>query len=253
MAVGSSRAPGARLDRRDRAAVAVLRRAADAGGAGRAGGGADRARAAGGRGGADRAGTGLDGGGGEIRGRGPDAARVAIPDAVAAAQALWKLAKAGTPEALAAIGAGADHADWRVRRLSAGLVRRYASPNRADVLGRLAADPVPAVRIEAVRGLAPERIAPAIEALAATDAVHDDHVRYEMASVLARHLDVAVLRRILVSTDDSVQRLAECAIDIAAYERTPRHEAAIAALLDPRRWPPRSARARRRRSTGCST
>lgn len=167
-----------------------------------------------------------------LRYRGPDAAGAAMPDAVAAAQSLWKLAQAGTPEALAEIGAGADHADWRVRRLTAGLVRRYASPNRADVLSRLAADPVPAVRIEAVRGIAPERIAPAIEALAATDAVRDDHVRYEMASVLARHLDVVVLRRLLASRDADVQRLGECTIDIAAYERTPGHEAAVAALLD---------------------
>lgn len=164
--------------------------------------------------------------------RGKDTAGTVPPEPVAAARTLWKLARGGTPEALAAIGAGAADADWRVRRLTAGLVRRYASPSRAEVLDRLAADPVPAVRIEAVRGLAPERIAAAIESLAATEAVHDDHVRYEMASVLARHLDVAVLRRILASGDADVQRLAECTIDIAAYEKTPGDAAALVALLD---------------------
>ena len=168
-----------------------------------------------------------------LRYRGKDATAPAVPEPVAAAQAIWKLARAGTPEALAAIGGGGStHADWRVRRLTAHLVRRYAAPNRAAVVDRLLADPVPAVRIEAIRGLDPAKIPAAIHALAATDAVRDDHVRYEMAAVLARHLDEAVLRRLLANTNDDVQRLAECAIDIAAYEKTPDHAAALAALLD---------------------
>lgn len=164
--------------------------------------------------------------------RGKDAAGTVPPAPVAAARSLWKLALAGTPEAPAAIAAGTTHADWRLRRLTAHLARRYPVVDRAAVFDRLANDPEPAVRIEAIRGLEPGRIPAAIEALAATDAVRDDHVRYEMASVLARHLDDGVLRRLLASKDDDVQRLAECTIDIAAYEKTPGHAAALVALRD---------------------
>jgi putative heme-binding domain-containing protein len=167
-----------------------------------------------------------------LRYRGKDAAGAALPESVAATRALWKLAIAGTPEVPAAIGAGTTHADWRLRRLTAHLARRYLVADRAAVLDRLADDPEPAVRIEAIRGLEAGRIPAAIELLAATDAVRDEHVCYEMASVLAWHLDDAVLRRLLASTDDDVQRLAECTIDIAAYEKTAGNAAALAALLD---------------------
>ena len=167
-----------------------------------------------------------------LRYRGKDAAGPAPPEPVAAARALWKLARTGTPEALAAIGEGGTHADWQVRRLTAHLVRRYDASDRAAVVEGLLDDPEPAVRIEAIRGLDPQRIPAALEALAATDAVRDEHVRYEMAAVLARHLDATVLRRLLASPDDDVQRLAECTVDIAAYEKTPDHAPALAALLD---------------------
>lgn len=150
---------------------------------------------------------------------------------IGAAMALWTLARIGTPDAFAAVSAGAAHADWKVRRLAANLVRRFDAAGREQVGERLAADANLAVRIAAARAVeSPDRGRSMLAALAATPAVDDDHLRYELASLMARRLDPPTLRRLLASDDENVRHLAELVIDIASYEKVDGYEEAIQEL-----------------------
>jgi putative heme-binding domain-containing protein len=152
---------------------------------------------------------------------------------LASATALWTLARIGTPEAKAALAAGAAHGDWKVRRLSLQLMRRHTTPDLAAVAGRLAQDADPAVRLEAIRGLTdPAAARSALAAVADTSAVDDDHLRYELAWLMARNVDRPTLHRLLGSQSEPVRRLGELVIDISAYEKFPGYELALEELGD---------------------
>jgi putative membrane-bound dehydrogenase-like protein len=150
-----------------------------------------------------------------------------------AANALWALARIGTDQSRAAIAAGADHPDWRVRRLAAILARRYQVPSAASLASRLAQDPDPAVRIAAVQlESEPTKARDALVAALQYGAAADPHLRYEAAWWLARYADAATLHR-LVQADDSDLRLAGLiAIDVACYENLATKPDALGVLAD---------------------
>lgn len=150
-----------------------------------------------------------------------------------AAMALWTLTRIGTAEAHAALAANATHADWKVRRLAVHLMRRSAAPDLPTVAATLAHDADPAVRFEAIRGLTdPAAIRAALTAAADTPAIDDNHLRYELASLMAHNLDRPTLHRLLNSETDAARQLGEIVIDIAAYEKLAGYELALEELRD---------------------
>jgi putative heme-binding domain-containing protein len=159
--------------------------------------------------------------------------RAGSGEPLGAAMALWTLVRIGTAEAKSALAAGAAHTDWKVRRLAVHLMRRAAAAELPTVAARLVQDADPAVRLEAIRGLAdPAAVRAALAATADTAAVDDDHLRYELAALMARNLDRPTLHRLLISDADAVRRLGELVIDIAAYEKFPGYELALEELRD---------------------
>jgi putative heme-binding domain-containing protein len=159
--------------------------------------------------------------------------RAAAGEPLGAAFALWTLSRIATPEARAALAAGAAHPEWKVRRLAVQLLRRHAAAELPAVAERLARDADPAVRLEAIRGLAdPAAVRAALAAMAGTSAVDDDHLRYELAWLMARDVDPPTLRSLLAADSDAVRRLGELVIDIAAHEKFPGYERALAELRD---------------------
>ncbi|MFM8891749.1 MAG: hypothetical protein ACKOTB_09045, partial [Planctomycetia bacterium] len=58
------------------------------------------------------------------------------------------------------------------------------------------------------------------------------HLRYELAWLMARDVDRPTLHRLLASDSESLRRLGELVIDIAAYEKFPGHERALEELRD---------------------
>ena len=142
----------------------------------------------------------------------------------------------GTPEARAAIAAGAKHADWKVRRLAVNLLRHYQINGAADVAQNLLKDPDPAVRLEAALSTArdPEqRVSTIRENLMGVlqDGVAADrHLRYEAAWHLAKFADVSGLGQLLSSEDADVRLAGLIAIDVACYENFPSKQMALQAL-----------------------
>jgi putative membrane-bound dehydrogenase-like protein len=148
-----------------------------------------------------------------------------------AANALWTLLRIGTPEALAALAAGAAHPDWRVRRLAINLLRRYHVPQAEEVAQRLAKDEDPAVRVEAALALAgSEKIRAALVAALRHGAAKDAHLRYEAAWHLARHADEISLHKLLTDADEDVRLAGLIAIDMACYENFSSKKTALAGL-----------------------
>ena len=159
--------------------------------------------------------------------------RAGSGEPLGAAMALWTLTRIGTAEARAALAAGAAHADWKVRRLALHLMRRSAAPDLPTVAVKLVQDAEMAVRLEAVRGLTdPAAIRAALAVAADTPAIDDDHLRYELASLMARNLDRPTLHSLLTSESDDVRRLGELIIDIAAHEKFPGYELALEELRE---------------------
>ncbi|WP_197442454.1 DUF7133 domain-containing protein [Lignipirellula cremea] len=148
-----------------------------------------------------------------------------------AANALWTLVRIGTPASQRAISRGAKHSDWRIRRLTAGLVRRYDLSEADDVALSLAHDADPAVRVAAAlahREPAGVRAA-LLEALPA-GAADDPHLRYETAWHLARTADDATFARLLSDGDENIRLAGLIAIDVACYENFDSKAAAVAVL-----------------------
>ena len=151
--------------------------------------------------------------------------------ALGAAHALWTLVRIDSPEAKAAIAAGAGHSDWKVRRLAANLHRRYMLPEAERLARRLAKDPDVAVRLEAALGLSQpaERCAALIGALKA-GAAEDVHLRYEAAWHLAKNADATVFGQVLADDATPVRLAGLIALDIACFEDFPTRKTALGVL-----------------------
>ena len=145
-----------------------------------------------------------------------------------AANALWVLARVGTEKATAALASGAKHPDWRIRRLSVNLLRRYQVPAAADVARQLASDPDPAVRVEAALA----RGEPAQIRTALLDALHhgaagDVHLRYEAAWHLARHAQGDTFAGLLKEESSDLRLAGLIALDVACFENFPSRTQAL--------------------------
>lgn len=148
-----------------------------------------------------------------------------------AAHALWALLRLDTAASKAAIGAGARHPDWKVRRLAVNILRRYGVPTAAEVAGQLGKDSDPAVRMEAALALpsSAEVRSALIEALN-HGAAGDEHLRYEAAWHLAKNADAAAFSKLLGSPEADVRLAGLIAIDVACHEAFPTKSLALAAL-----------------------
>lgn len=154
---------------------------------------------------------------------------------VGAAMALWTLARLGTPSGFAEIERGAEHADWKVRRLAAQLARRYSGTVAAQIAVKLAGDPDPAVRVAAaVAHQTTDETGDALLAALVGPSAAEPFARYEACWHLARTADAGAISTLL-SSDDANARLAGLiVIDIASYEKTailPAARAALAAAI----------------------
>jgi putative membrane-bound dehydrogenase-like protein len=154
-------------------------------------------------------------------------------NALAAANALWVLARIGTPEAKAAFGEGAKNSDWKVRRLALRLLKRYEVPKADAVAKGLLKDPDPAVRLEAVLLQGESSVIhDGLVSLLRSDAALDPHLRYEAAYHLARHARGETWSD-LASSDGPETRLAGLiALDVALYEQFPAKDLAKKNLSD---------------------
>ncbi len=154
-------------------------------------------------------------------------------EAIGAASALWSLTRIAMPQAVDALAAGVEHADWRVRKLSLRLLRRYASPQRDTVARKLLADADPAVRLEAALCLERSRErAAALMTVLQSDAVEDEHLRYEAAWHLAAVAAAEDFHRLLLTENASVRLAGLIAIDVAAYEQTSSKDVALETLAE---------------------
>jgi putative heme-binding domain-containing protein len=154
------------------------------------------------------------------------AAKSAEP--LGAANALWLLARLGTDDAKKALGAGAKHADAKVRRLAAQLVRRYKAANAAEVARSLGEDKSPAVLIAAALALPDEEARKALVSALARGAAHDPHTRYEAAWHLARL--GGAFKELLASPDADTALAGMISVDVACYEKFTSQPDAVAAL-----------------------
>ena len=154
------------------------------------------------------------------------AAKSAEP--LGAANALWLLALLGTDDAKKALGAGAKHADAKVRRLAAQLVRRYKAANAAEVARSLGEDKSPAVLIAAALALPDEEARKALVSALARGAAHDPHTRYEAAWHLARL--GGAFKELLASPDADTALAGMISVDVACYEKFTSQPDAVAAL-----------------------
>lgn len=147
-----------------------------------------------------------------------------------AAQALWVLARMG-PEGRDRLTAGTRHPDWRVRRLTLDLLRRYEVPGTEAVAGSLARDADPAVRVAAALARsAPDARRDDLLAALRSGAAADPHLRYEAAWHLARHGDLKAFASLLTSVDPDLQAAGLIAVDTACFESLPSRKSALAAL-----------------------
>ncbi|QDU92298.1 DUF7133 domain-containing protein [Lignipirellula cremea] len=157
-----------------------------------------------------------------------------------AAGALWTLLRIDTPNSKAAIASGAQHPEWRVRRLAVNILRRYELPQAATIARSLAQDAELAVRLEAALALKnSQEIHSALLAVLSDGAAEDPHLRYEAAWHLAQHASAEqnALEKLLDAEDENLRLAGLIALDIACYESfgsRPYAEGLLAArLADP--------------------
>jgi len=150
---------------------------------------------------------------------------------IAAAEALWVLARIGTPVSKGAFAAGAKHSAGEVRRLAVQLAKRYQSPNAKEIAASLEKDSDPAVRVAAALGLEdPARVRSALIAALRAGADEDEHLRYEAAWHLASLADAETLRALLANDKPEIRRAGLIALDVALYEDRPSRSAAVEVL-----------------------
>lgn len=150
---------------------------------------------------------------------------------MAAANALWALTQIDSKASAKALGAGADHPDWRVRRLAINLIRRLELPQGDEIGRNLLIDKHPAVSLEAALACeTPERIRASLVDVLQRGAANDVHLRYEAAWHLGKHAEVDTIGKLLASGDADLQLAGLIAIDVACYENFPSKKAALEAL-----------------------
>jgi quinoprotein glucose dehydrogenase len=142
------------------------------------------------------------------------------------ANALWTLARIGSPKATEQLPYGETNEDWKVKRLAVHLSRRMTK----DYKALLDAKDDPFVLMEAALS-APENNVNFLESLIFNRGATDPHCRYEAAWHLAKHLDNSGRITHLFNSDDADVRLAGLiAIDVACYENFPSKKIALEAL-----------------------
>lgn len=152
-------------------------------------------------------------------------------DPLGSAHALWALVRIGTPKAMATIYGGTQNPDWRVRRMALRLMRRYEVSDRDKFARQLLEDKDPAVRLEAALTLTDaNEMSAALAKSLTSGAADDEHLRYEAAWHLARVADQATFVKLLRHEEENVRLAGLIAIDVAAYEEFPSHDAAMQAL-----------------------
>lgn len=148
-----------------------------------------------------------------------------------AAHALWTLARIGTPDAMAALVAGTENADWKVRRLALNLLRRHQVSLAGAAASKLSKDADPAVRVEAALTLsAPAEIRAALVDALNHGAAKDEHLRYEAAWHLAMNADRAAFTQLLQADAADVRLAGLIALDVACYENFSTKSVALEAL-----------------------
>lgn len=143
-----------------------------------------------------------------------------------AANALWALVRMGQ---FGQVKAGLGHRDWKVRRLSAELLRRYRVEGREAIAAKHE-EKDPAVRVVLARLFDGEKRRDALLAALRDGAAKDVHLRYEAAWHLAPLADEKVLSGLLGSDDDDLRLAGLIAIDVAIYENHSTKAAALATL-----------------------
>ncbi len=147
-------------------------------------------------------------------------------DPITSARVLWGMLPTGE-NALESIAAGAEHSDWRVRRLAMNLMRRYKIDGMKEVAAKLAKDADPAVRVEAGIALASADVL--FDALV-NGAAADAHLRYEAAWHLAKHGGPDHFSKALASEDANMRLAGLIAIDVACFEGFDSKKTALASL-----------------------
>jgi putative heme-binding domain-containing protein len=153
---------------------------------------------------------------------------VKSPDGLAAAHAVWALLRIDTQRAKDAISWGLFCPDWKVRRLTAQLQRRY--PIR-ELWSRELGEKDPAVTVaKALVYSDPLWTVSALDRALANGAAADAHLRYEAAWHLAQHADEKALTKLLTADNADVRLAGLIAVDVACYENFPTRKAALLAL-----------------------
>jgi putative heme-binding domain-containing protein len=149
-------------------------------------------------------------------------------EALGTAHALWTLVRINTQEAKDEIYSGIFCPDWKVRRLTAQLRRRYQiRKSNFEIGGK--EEPAVAIAV-ALAEASPREIVAALERALAYGAAGDAHLRYEAAWHLARHADDKTFTKLLTAADADVRLTGLIALDVACYENFPTRKAALEAL-----------------------
>ncbi len=149
---------------------------------------------------------------------------------LAAANAIWTLARIGTADSKRCMLAGVDNQDWKVKRLALSLVRRLGTDLEFPEI-QIDGKVEPVVRLEISRLLSSrERISDELIVALKQGAANDAHLRYESAWHLAKVADEKSITNLLSAADADVRLAGLIAIDIACYENFPTKKAALEAL-----------------------
>ena len=151
-----------------------------------------------------------------------------------AANAMWTLFQMPAWKSL--VANGANNSDWRVRRLALDLMLRNREGRKGTGNAELKWNFVKGEKDAAVLVAAASLFDEAIDRLAVLKlalnggGAADAHLRYQAASELAKHANVAAITDLLASDDANVRLAGLIAIDVACYENTSAKKASLEAL-----------------------
>lgn len=152
---------------------------------------------------------------------------------LAAANALWVLARIGDESALGSLYKGSWNPDWKVRRLALRLLKLHHVSDLHEVARELEKDPDLAVRLEAIVSQPDQSaVRTGLTKWLKTDGADDPHLRYEAARHFAKHADEDAFQQIMAAESKNQLLAGLIAIDIALYEQLPTKDLAKKALLD---------------------
>jgi len=148
-----------------------------------------------------------------------------------AAGALWALARIGSAEAKDALASGTKHSDWRVRRLSLRLMKRYQAKGADEAAEKLSKDEDVAIRVEAALTFTDAaKTRAALVAVLEGGAEKDAHLRYEAAAHLARVADESAFEKLLGAKSEESRLAGMIAADVACFESLPTKSDALSAV-----------------------